>query len=68
MSTSLTTTAMSDPENCSVRRPSSSNSRCVIALGVSPRWILNMLARAGASGSGMWMRLSKRRRTALSSA
>lgn len=63
MSTSFTTTLMSEPEKPSVRRPSASKSGCVSALGVSPRWILNICVRAAASGSGMYTRCAQSQKT-----
>jgi hypothetical protein len=53
MSTSFTTTATSLPLKPSVEAPRSEKSCSDRLCGVSPRWTLNMCARAGASGSGM---------------
>mmetsp|Transcript_5634 Transcript_5634/g.11914 ORF Transcript_5634/g.11914 Transcript_5634/m.11914 type:complete len:319 (+) Transcript_5634:421-1377(+) len=66
ISASRTATPMSEPENPSDSSPSSSKSASVRLLGVSPRWILNIRARAGRSGRGMYTRFSKRRRMAAS--
>mmetsp|Transcript_82686 Transcript_82686/g.145928 ORF Transcript_82686/g.145928 Transcript_82686/m.145928 type:complete len:318 (-) Transcript_82686:607-1560(-) len=66
MSASRTATEISEPEKPSDSLPSVPKSASLRSLGVSPRWILNIVARALASGSGTYTRFSNRRRMAAS--
>ena len=68
LSVRRTSTERSEPEKPSSRVARPSTSCALSSCGVAPRCMRSRVARASASGSGTWMRRSKRRLTAGSSA